>query len=140
MSLFRWGSLCGAVLVLIVASLIGCGSAGPAFIGTWHTDLTPIKNNDVQKFFAPTLKFSVKFAEDGTLVSSWSADGKEKSRSGSWELLDGDGLRWQLMIKFPPPEVDQLEVRLVLRSNRGLAIESLEGFRDEGGAVEFKRP
>ena len=118
----------------------GCGSPGPVFIGpAWNTDLTPIKDNDVQKFFSPSLKFSVKFNQDGTLVSSWTEDGKQGTKTGTWTMVDGDGLRWTVNIKLASPEADEMEVRLVSRSNRGLAIESLDAFRNKGGAVEFRR-
>lgn len=132
----------GALLTVVglaLASAAGCGTPGPGFVGTWSTDMTPIKNNDVQKFFANSLKFSVTFREDGTLVSSWSEDGQEKTRSGTWQLVEGDGLRWRLTLKLTQPQADAMEVRVVSRSSRGMAVESLDGFRDEGGGVEFRR-
>ena len=76
----------------------------------------------MQKFFADSLKFSVKFNADGTLVSSWNADdGKEQTRSGTWEQLEGDGLRWRLAIKLAQPQADAMEVWLISRSERGAA-------------------
>src|SRR5688500_6401565 len=97
-----------SVLVLLLAmaaAISGCGKAGPIYIGAWHTDLTPIKNNDVQKFFADSPKFSVTLNADGTLVSSWTgADGKEQTRSGTWKETEGDGLRWQLELALTKPK------------------------------------
>ena len=128
------------LLLAAAATTSGCGKAGPIYIGAWHTDLTPIKNNDVQKFFADALKFTVKINADGTLVSSWTdADGKEQARSGTWKELEGDGLRWQLTLTLTQPKQDSMTVKLVSTSNRGLSIESLEPFRNEGGSVHFKK-
>jgi hypothetical protein len=137
----------GAILLLlglILATAAGCDPPGPGFIGTWKTDQTPYQNtpsgdNDVRKFLSPALKFSVNFAADGKCVVSWSEDGKQGSRSGNWKLLEGDGLRWRLTINFPEPEEDEMEVRIISRSNRAMSLESLDAFRSKGGAIEFKR-
>ncbi|HUE73576.1 MAG TPA: hypothetical protein VMP01_22050 [Pirellulaceae bacterium] len=128
---------------LALATAAGCDS-GPAFVGTWNTDQSPYKDtpsgdNDVRRFLSPAWKFSVKFDQDGSFVTSWSEDGKEGTRSGTWTLVEGDGLRWRLNIELQQPDADDLEVRIISRSNRAMSLESLDPFRNKGGAVEFKK-
>ncbi len=128
-------------LGFMLASAAGCDT-GPAFVGTWKTDLTPYQNSPsgdsaLARYLSPAASFSLKFREDGRLVSSWNEEGKEVSKSGTWKMVADEGLRWRLMVKLPPDE-DEWELRIISRSNRRIAVDAIGEFQNKGGPLEFK--
>ncbi|HZL87281.1 MAG TPA: hypothetical protein VFB96_02805 [Pirellulaceae bacterium] len=136
------GGALSAAVVLAALSATGCNTE-PNFIGNWTTDRSkligsPSGDNDLANLLAPGPKFSVSFTNDGKCSSSWTGeDGKEQSRSGTWKMVEDQGLKWRITMKVAPDE-EEWGVKVGSPDNNTISLEAEDAFK-KGGPIFFKR-
>jgi hypothetical protein len=137
---FRGGL--SAAIVLAALAATGCNTE-PTFIGNWGTDRTkligsPSGDNDLANLLAPVPKFAVSLSSDGKCTSSWTGDdGKEQSRSGTWKMVEDQGLKWRITMKVAPDD-EEWGVKVGSQDNNTISLEAEDAFK-KGGAIFFKR-
>jgi hypothetical protein len=83
-------------------------------------------------------KFAVSFTKDGKCTSSWTGeDGKEASRTGTWKLVEDQGLKWRITLKMPPDEGDW-SVKVGSPDSNTISLEAEDAFK-KGGPIFIKR-
>lgn len=133
-----------AVALALLLAMVGTGCAtGPSFTGKWQTDRTALKGtpseeNDLAEWLAPTLKFTIQFADNGTFTSTWTDEsGASGTRSGTWKLIEDLGLKWRITMTMQPDN-EEWEVMVGSPETNAISLEALGDFK-RGGPVYFRR-